>query len=143
MKCAIIADIHGNLEAFQTILADIKLQNITHIARLGDIVGYCANPKECLDIVRALSIPCVKCNHDEYCAGDRFIRGLVPQAEKAVEWTRNLGRRWPKCRYCPIPRVKHHGFVARDAMRWRISASNFRPRSGLPRFCRATKRASA
>jgi predicted phosphodiesterase len=57
MKYAIIADIHGNLEAFQTVLADIKSQNATQIVCLGDIVGYNANPKECLKIVRDLMSP--------------------------------------------------------------------------------------
>ena len=52
MKFAIIADIHANLEAFQVVLEDIKQQKCTHFACLGDVVGYNANPKECLDIVR-------------------------------------------------------------------------------------------
>ena len=33
--------------------------------------------------------------------------------------------------------------LLRRAMRWRISARSFRPRSGLPRFWRTAKRASA
>ena len=37
MKYAIIADIHANLEAFQTVLEDIKAQNCTHTACLGDV----------------------------------------------------------------------------------------------------------
>ena len=65
MKYAIIADIHANLDAFQVVLEDIKLQKCTHVACLGDIVGYGANPKECLDIVRGMNIPTVKGNHDE------------------------------------------------------------------------------
>ena len=31
MKYAIIADIHGNLDAFQVVLEDIRTQNATHI----------------------------------------------------------------------------------------------------------------
>src|SRR5712671_5365649 len=55
MKYAIIADIHANLEAFQVVLEDTKAQKCTHYACLGDVVGYNANPKECLDIVRSMS----------------------------------------------------------------------------------------
>ena len=40
MRYAIIADIHGNLEALQTVLADAKKMNCTHYAGLGDVVGY-------------------------------------------------------------------------------------------------------
>ena len=57
MKYAIIADIHGNLEAFQVVLEDIEKQKCTHVACLGDVVGYNANPKECLDTVRAHEHP--------------------------------------------------------------------------------------
>jgi predicted phosphodiesterase len=89
MRYAIIADIHGNLEAFQTVLDDIKTQNIQQIVCLGDVVGYNANPKECLDIVRAMNVPIVKGNHDEYCSSEDQLEGFNPHAAEAVIWTRN------------------------------------------------------
>ncbi len=88
MKYAIIADIHANLEAFQVVLDDIKEQQCTHVACLGDVVGYGANPKECLDIVRAMNIPCVKGNHDEMCSVEEEMEGFNPHAAEAVLWTR-------------------------------------------------------
>jgi predicted phosphodiesterase len=98
MKYAIIADIHANLEALQAVLQDVKAQGCTHTVCLGDIVGYNANPKECLDMIRAMNIPCVKGNHDEYCSSDTPLDGFNPKAVEAVEWTRcQLGeddRRW-------------------------------------------------
>ena len=48
MKYAVIADIHGNLEAFEVVLEDAKNQKCTHYCCVGDVVGYGANPKECL-----------------------------------------------------------------------------------------------
>lgn len=89
MKYAIIADIHGNLEAFQVVLADIRAQNATHVVCLGDVVGYNANPKECLQIVRDMNIPVVKGNHDEYCSGNGVLEGFNPHAADAVHWTRD------------------------------------------------------
>ena len=88
MKYAIIADIHANLEAFQTVLEDIKAQQCTHVACLGDVVGYGANPKECLDIVRGMNIPVVKGNHDEMCSVEEDMEGFNPHAAEAVLWTR-------------------------------------------------------
>ena len=88
MKYAIIADIHANLEAFQVVLQDIEKQKCTHIACLGDVVGYNANPKECLDTVRALNMPCVKGNHDEFCSSDAPMEGFSPNAAEAGNWTR-------------------------------------------------------
>jgi predicted phosphodiesterase len=88
MKFAILADIHANLEAFQTVLGDSQEHKCTHYAFLGDFVGYCADPKACINIVRAMNAPCVKGNHDDYCAADLPLDGFNPGAAKAVQWTR-------------------------------------------------------
>ena len=88
MKFAIIADIHANLEALQVVLEDTKAQKCTHYACLGDVVGYNANPKECLDIVRTMGMPVVKGNHDEYCSSEEDLEGFNPHAAEAVNWTR-------------------------------------------------------
>jgi predicted phosphodiesterase len=88
MRFAILADIHSNLEALEVVLADAKQEHCTHYACLGDVVGYNANPKECLDIVQGLGMPCVRGNHDEYCSVDNALDGFNPQAAEAVEWTR-------------------------------------------------------
>ncbi len=88
MKFAIIADIHANLEAFKVVLEDIERQACTHVACLGDVVGYNANPKECLDIVRQKGWPVVKGNHDEYCSSEDPLDGFNPAAAEAVNWTR-------------------------------------------------------
>jgi predicted phosphodiesterase len=89
MKYAIIADIHANLEALNVVLEDIKSQNCTHVACLGDVVGYNANPKECLDIIRGMNIPVVKGNHDEYCSTENDLEGFNPHAAEAIDWTRD------------------------------------------------------
>jgi predicted phosphodiesterase len=88
MKYAIIADIHANLEALKVVLEDASQLQATHYACLGDVVGYNANPKECLDIIREKNIPCVMGNHDEYCSADLELEGFNPHAAEAVNWTR-------------------------------------------------------
>ena len=88
MKYAVIADIHANWEAFQVVLNDAKEQQCTHYCCVGDVVGYGANPKECLDVVRDMGLPCVKGNHDEYCSSEDDLEGFNPHAAEAVRWTR-------------------------------------------------------
>jgi predicted phosphodiesterase len=89
MKYAIVADVHSNLEALQVVLDDAKAQKCTHYACLGDVVGYNANPKECLDIIRDMGMPCVKGNHDEYCSVESNLEGFNPHAAEAIQWTRS------------------------------------------------------
>ena len=61
---AIISDIHSNIEALTTVLKDIEKRGIQMIYCLGDVVGYGANPKECLDLVIHKTENCVQGNHD-------------------------------------------------------------------------------
>jgi diadenosine tetraphosphatase ApaH/serine/threonine PP2A family protein phosphatase len=89
MRYGIIADIHANLEGLQVVLADIKAQKCTHVVCLGDVVGYGANPKECLDIIRGMNIPVVKGNHDEYIGSSEDPEGFNDAAAEAVNWSRN------------------------------------------------------
>ena len=100
MKYAIIADIHANLEALRVVLEDAKKQNCTHYVCLGDVVGYNANPKECLDIIRDTGMPSVKGNHDEYCSSETNLEGFNPHAAEAIQWTRQQlteeDRQWLK-----------------------------------------------
>ena len=51
MTTAIIADIHGNIEALESVLSDMDFYRPERIIVLGDIIGYGPNPKECLDRV--------------------------------------------------------------------------------------------
>jgi predicted phosphodiesterase len=88
MKYAIIADIHANLGALHAVLRDAEQQGCTHTACLGDIVGYYDKPKECLEIIRSMNIPCLKGNHDQYCSEDLPMEGFNPNAADAVRWTR-------------------------------------------------------
>jgi diadenosine tetraphosphatase ApaH/serine/threonine PP2A family protein phosphatase len=88
MKFAIFGDIHANLEALETVLADSRDQKCTHYVCLGDVVGYGPDPKACLDIIRTLNCPIVMGNHDEYCSKEMALKGFNPMAAEAIKWTR-------------------------------------------------------
>lgn len=88
MKFAIFGDIHANLDAFEVVLEDMEKQGVTHYVCLGDIVGYNANPSECLEIVRKFDCPVVRGNHDHYVGFDMDLTGFQPNAALAVDWTR-------------------------------------------------------
>ena len=88
MLYAIFGDIHANLEGLKAVLADAEEKGITHFACLGDIVGYNANPAECLEIVRELNGPVVRGNHDHYVAHSDSLEGFHPLAANVVDWTR-------------------------------------------------------
>jgi predicted phosphodiesterase len=88
MRFAIFGDIHANLHALEAVLADAGEQEATHYVCMGDVVGYNAFPRECLQIVRDLDCPAVKGNHDDQASMDVTQEGLNPLAEQALDWTR-------------------------------------------------------
>ena len=89
MRFAIFSDIHANLEALEAVLADARQRKCTHFVCLGDVVGYNANPHECLERVRELDCPTVKGNHDEQASVSRFPTDFNQLAERAIKWTRD------------------------------------------------------
>ena len=74
MRCAILGDIHGNLQALEAVLADAREYGCTEFHCLGDVVGYNANPSECLEIVRNLPGACVLGNHDQAAFGEYSLK---------------------------------------------------------------------
>ena len=88
MQFAIFGDIHANLEALQAVMADAAAHDVTHYVCLGDVVGYNANPHECVEIIRNLDCPVVKGNHDEQASVTDDLAGFNPLAEEAINWTR-------------------------------------------------------
>lgn len=89
VRLAVIADIHGNREGFQAVLADVAARGCDRIALLGDIVGYGPDPEwcvdKCADLVAAGAI-CLKGNHDAAIAdGGAAMNG---NARRAIDWTR-------------------------------------------------------
>jgi diadenosine tetraphosphatase ApaH/serine/threonine PP2A family protein phosphatase len=88
MRFAILSDLHANLEATEAVLADARERDCTRYLCLGDVVGYNANPHECVEIVQKLACPVVKGNHDEQASLDESSRDFNPLAEMAINWTR-------------------------------------------------------
>lgn len=89
MRFAIFGDIHANLEALQAVLADAEDHGCTHHVCIGDIVGYNANPHECVQIIRDLGCPVVQGNHDEQACLCDDLENFNPLAEVAIRWTRD------------------------------------------------------
>jgi diadenosine tetraphosphatase ApaH/serine/threonine PP2A family protein phosphatase len=88
MRFAILSDLHANLEATEAVLADAHERDCTDFICLGDVVGYNANPHECLEIVQKIKCPVVMGNHDEQATLTESSRGFNALAEAAINWTR-------------------------------------------------------
>lgn len=90
MRYAILSDIHANLEAFRSVLGAAASLRADRLVCLGDLVGYNADPNECVDIARSEGITCVLGNHDAAACGREEPDGFTPSARTAALWTRTV-----------------------------------------------------
>lgn len=87
MRIAILSDIHGNLEALQACLNELDKLRPDKVYCLGDIVGYGANPEECVNIVAQAGWQSVLGNHDAAVIDPSEMTPMNPMARQALEWT--------------------------------------------------------
>lgn len=73
MLYAIISDIHANLEALTVCLDELDKIKPDRIICLGDLVDYCAQPNEIVEIIKSKCDVVILGNHDE----GQFNYGLV------------------------------------------------------------------
>lgn len=92
MKYGIFGDIHGNIEAFKEVIEVYKKEDIDKYFCVGDIVGYGADPHQCIEEVKGLNAGTVCGNHDRASVGLFSTDYFNHAARQAVEWTQeNLG----------------------------------------------------
>jgi diadenosine tetraphosphatase ApaH/serine/threonine PP2A family protein phosphatase len=88
LRIGIVTDIHANLAAFETVLAQLKAQKATErLWCLGDVVGYGPFPNECLDLLREYEHICLPGNHDWGAIGRADPNLFNSDARFVLEWT--------------------------------------------------------
>jgi diadenosine tetraphosphatase ApaH/serine/threonine PP2A family protein phosphatase len=85
MRLAVLSDIHGNLEAYTAVLADIDQAGADQIALLGDIVGYGPDPEACVALTRELGLSSVMGNHELGMCRRQELAWFNPTARRSLE----------------------------------------------------------
>lgn len=93
MKYGLFSDVHGNLEAFGEVLDALQAEQVEQYFFLGDIVGYGADAKECIHLLKNLvdkkGCRCLAGNHDYAVCGRTPYGNYSRIAQAAIEWTKN------------------------------------------------------
>jgi predicted phosphodiesterase len=84
---AIISDVHANSFALRAVLADAESRGASEVYCLGDVVGYNAQPRETLELLRQAKIPTVRGNHDMMACGELSTDRCGPNARASQRWT--------------------------------------------------------
>ncbi len=86
MKFAVLADIHGNLEALKAVLETIK--GVDEYLVLGDTVGYGPEPDECVSAVRHIGPISIAGNHDRTVTDDVNLDLYSDELRENLMWTK-------------------------------------------------------
>ncbi|HEX7350655.1 metallophosphoesterase family protein [Brachybacterium sp.] len=91
-RLALVSDVHGNLTAYEAVLADIAARGISRVINLGDVVGKGPRGSACTALTRERCEATVRGNWEVFVAGDGESRG-----EAHAWWRGELtaeDRRW-------------------------------------------------
>ncbi|MEA2481255.1 MAG: hypothetical protein QOJ07_3177 [Thermoleophilaceae bacterium] len=86
-RVALLSDVHGNLPALQAVLADIEATGVDERWCLGDLVGYGAQPDECVALAKDSCDLVLIGNHDLVVIGKLDIADFSLNAAVAARWT--------------------------------------------------------
>ena len=92
MRLAVIADIHSNREALDSVLARIDQEGVDAIVNLGDLVGYNASPNECLELLQGRHVWSLAGNHDLALLEPERAQNFNIIAYEALMWCRQQVR---------------------------------------------------
>jgi predicted phosphodiesterase len=87
VRVAVVSDIHANLPALEAVMAAIESEQTNELWCLGDLVGYGAQPDECVARVRDSAAVCLAGNHDLVVAGAIDMSVFAADAGAAARWT--------------------------------------------------------
>src|SRR5512142_889123 len=89
MRILVLSDIHANLTALETVLADAGA--VDAVWCLGDIVGYGPDPNECVARIRGLeNLVCLLGNHDAAALSRIPIETFNQDARRSIEWMQEV-----------------------------------------------------
>ncbi len=91
MRIAIVSDIHGNLTAFEAVLADLRLTSPDLILHGGDLAEGGARPSEIVDRIRELGWPGVVGNTDEMLFRPESLAEFAARAPKLAPLLAAIG----------------------------------------------------
>lgn len=86
-RVAVLSDVHGNLTAFEAVLADVRRRGIGTVVNLGDTVGKGPRGSACIALARERCTVSVQGNWDEWLGGEPLrLRGEDSAMHAAVRW---------------------------------------------------------
>jgi predicted phosphodiesterase len=88
MLYAVLGDIHGNREALEAALARAEARGVKGLLCVGDLVGYNADPDDCVALLQSRGAICIAGNHDLIGTGRLGFERCSNKAMHSLKRTR-------------------------------------------------------
>ena len=82
-RVAVVSDVHGNVTAYEAVLANIARRGIEQVVNLGDVIGKGPRGSECIRLTRERCTATVRGNWDAFIARDAV------QPWEHAQWVRD------------------------------------------------------
>lgn len=102
-RYGVVADIHGNREALAAALGLLEQRALDRLLCLGDVIGYNADPDECVQMLRERGATIIAGNHDLIGTGRLDFRRCSTKAEYSLKRTRRLLASESAAFLCSLP----------------------------------------
>jgi predicted phosphodiesterase len=99
----VVADIHGNREALAAALAALAGRGVERLLCLGDLVGYNADPDECVAMLRERGALAIAGNHDLIALGRLGFGRCSSKAAYSIRRTRGKLSRETRAYLAALP----------------------------------------
>jgi diadenosine tetraphosphatase ApaH/serine/threonine PP2A family protein phosphatase len=109
MKTALVSDIHGNMDAFEAVLADIDRLAPQAVFSLGDNIGYGAEPERVIRALRERNIPSILGNHELAARSPDFLEWFNPEARRSLALTFRMLSADSLAFISALPLFRRHG----------------------------------
>jgi predicted phosphodiesterase len=109
MKYLVFSDIHGNAQALEKVIDEISETRPDFVVSLGDVVGYGANPSDCVDMIDRHCDIRICGNHDFVAAGLAESENFNVTARISIEWTKHSLSARQKELLSAYDTVRRHG----------------------------------
>ncbi len=103
MRVAVLADVHANLPALESVISDMQEQGVDTLWHLEDVVGYGAEPFACLQLLADLGAVLIAGNHELAACDLAEANGFNAAAANAIRWTRDALGHGVRQGLCELP----------------------------------------
>jgi predicted phosphodiesterase len=106
VRYGVLSDVHGNRFALQAAIDVLRREGVDAWLCAGDLIGYGAQPNECVETLAELDAICVAGNHELVLLGALSDQYCGRLAKETLAWTRTVLRDDCRSYLAGLPRLR-------------------------------------